>query len=687
MINPLLTQSLLPSFSTILPKHVIPAVQLMLDKCYATIEQVVTQLDPFTWDNLCQPIAEVNNQLNHIWSPVNHLHAVKDSPALREVYEQSLLLLSEYNTWVGQHKGLYDAYRNLREGKYFAPLSLAQKKAVDNTIRNFELSGIHLASEKQLRYGQIIIRLSELSSSYSNNIMDATIGWSKLVTNKLVLTGVPESVLIAARTKAEAQGQNGWLLTLDIPSYLPIITYCDNAAIREELYFAYHTRASDQGPNAGKWDNGPVMNEILMLRYELAQVLSFNSYADISLATKMAENPQQVLDFLINLTKLVHKQGKQELVQLYAFTKQYYGHETLNPWDISYYAEKQKQHLFSISDDQLRSYFPEPMVVSGLFKVVNRIYGITVKERTNVETWHAEVRFFDLFDEKGDLKGSFYLDLYARNNKHSGAWMDECTSRMRKADGKLQKPIAYLVCNFNRPINGKPALFTHSEVITLFHEFGHGLQHMLTNIETMGVSGISGIPWDAVEIPSQFMENYCWQSAIFVLISNHYETGRPLPTNLVSKLLEAKNYHAALFILHQLELSMFDFRIHYEFNPKNREQVFTTLAEVKKQVAVLPIVEWDRVPHTFSHIFSGSYAGGYYSYLWSNVLAADAWSRFEQEGIFNRTTGASFLDNFLSCGGSEEPITLFTRFRGRKPRLDAMLNQYGIIEKSFNYYL
>lgn len=678
MTNPLLTPFTLPPFSAIKPEHVVPAVTEALNDCRATVEKVVAQGAPYTWESLCQPLAEVDDRLGRIFSPVSHLNAVKNSPELRQAYEQTLPLLSEYSTWVGQHEGLYQAYLNLKEGDSYVGLDLAQKKAVDNALRDFKLSGIGLPQEKQKRYGEIAARLSELGSTYSNNVLDATMGWSKLIADESELAGMPESALAAAKAQAEAKEQQGWLLTLDIPSYLPVMTYCDNQALREEMYRAYSTRASDQGPNAGKWDNGPVMAEELALRHELAQLLGFDSYADKSLATKMAQSPSQVIDFLNDLAKRARPQGEKELAQLRAFAKEHYGLDELKPWDLTYYGEKQKQHLYTISDEQLRPYFPETRAVNGLFEVVKRIYGITAQERTDVDVWHPDVRFFDLFDESGELRGSFYLDLYARENKRGGAWMDDCVGMMRKADGSLQKPVAYLTCNFNRPVQGKPALFTHDEVITLFHEFGHGLHHMLTRVETPGVSGISGVPWDAVELPSQFMENWCWEPDALAFISGHFETGEPLPKALLDKMLAAKNYQAALFILRQLEFGLFDFRLHTEFDPAKGAQILETLREVKKQVAVVPSPEWGRFPHAFSHIFAGGYAAGYYSYLWADVLAADAYSRFEEEGIFNRETGQSFLDNILTRGGAEEPMDLFKRFRGREPQLDAMLEHYGI---------
>ena len=678
MTNPLLTPFSLPPFSAIRPEDIVPAVQSALADCRAAVERVVAQPGPFTWDNLCQPLAESDDRLSRIWSPIGHLNSVKNSPELRAAYEQALPLLSEYGTWVGQHEGLYQAYRSLKEGAAFETLSVPQRKAVDNALRDFELSGIGLSADKQQRYGEIVARLSELGSTYSNKVLDATMGWSKLITDEAELSGLPESALAQAQAMAQAKEQDGWLLTLDMPSYLPVLTYADNRALREEMYRAFATRASDQGPNAGKWDNSEVMAETLALRHELAQLLGFDTYADKSLATKMAESPEQVIGFLSDLAKRARPQAEQELAQLRAFAKQHYGVDELDAWDITYYGEKQKQHLFSISDEQLRPYFPEQRVVEGLFEVVKRIYGITAKERKDVDTWHPDVRFFDLFDADGELRASFYLDLYARENKRGGAWMDDCVGSLRKADGTLQKPVAYLTCNFNRPLGDQPALFTHNEVTTLFHEFGHGLHHMLTQIDTAGVSGINGVPWDAVELPSQFMENWCWEPEALAFISGHYQSGEPLPKAMLDKLLAAKNYHAALFILRQLEFGLFDFRMHFEYSPQKGAQILPTLAEVKKMVAVVPSPSWGRFPHAFSHIFAGGYAAGYYSYLWAEVLSADAYSRFEEEGIFNAETGKSFLDNILSRGGSEEPMALFKRFRGREPQLDAMLRHYGI---------
>lgn len=674
MTNPLLTDAPLPLFSQIKPEHVLPAIKQTLDNCRNTIETVLKQNSEYTWDNLIQPIDEMDEKFGRAWSPVSHLNSVKNSPELRQAYEACLPLLSQYSTWVGQHKPLYQAYKQLKQSEHYNTLSKAQKKVINNALRDFDLSGIGLPDDKQNRYGEIVAKLSELSSQYSNNVLDATMGWSKLITDINQLAGLPESALSAAKQQATAKGQEGWLLTLDMPSYIPVMTYCDNRDLRFEFYQAYNTRASDQGPNAGKWDNTQIIKQILALRDELAKLLGFDTYADKSLATKMAQSTSQVIAFLTDLANKAKPQGERELADLKRYAYEFFGASDIQPWDIAYYSEKQKQYLYSIDDEQLRPYFPEQRVINGLFEVVHRIFGITAKERHGVEVWDPQVKFYDLYDANGELKGSFYLDLYAREHKRGGAWMDDCIGRMRFADGHVQKPVAYLTCNFNRPVGDKPALFTHNEVTTLFHEFGHGLHHMLTEIDVSSVAGINGVPWDAVELPSQFLENWCWQPQALAFISGHYQTGEPLPTQMLEKMLDAKNYQAALFILRQLEFGLFDFKLHSQKDA----DILDTLAQVRQQVAVVPTVDWGRFPHAFSHIFAGGYAAGYYSYLWAEVLSADAFSRFEEEGIFNTKTGNAFLDHILSQGGSDEPMTLFKNFRGREPQLEALLHHYGI---------
>ncbi|WP_323964353.1 oligopeptidase A [Aeromonas hydrophila] len=678
MNNPLLTMDSLPPFSQIQPDQVQPAVTQAIADCKQKISDVLAQRDPHTWDSLIAPLEEVNDRLARIWSPVSHLNSVLNSEALRAAHDACLPLLSEFQTYVGQHEGLYQAYRELAESDDFPLLSGAQRKEIQNTLRDFRLSGIGLPAEAQQRYGEIQARLSELASRFSNNVLDATQGWSKLVTDEAELAGLPQSAQAAARQLAELKGKEGWLFTLDIPSYLPVMMYADNRALRAELYEAFTTRASDQGPNAGKWDNSAIMTELLALRRELAQLLGFANYAELSLATKMADKPEQVVNFLTDLAAKSLPQGKAELEEIRAFAAEQHGQGELAAWDLAYYAEKLKQHKFSISDEQLRPYFPASKVVKGLFEVVKRVFGMKVRERLGIDTWHPDVRFYDIFDAEDELRGSFYLDLYAREHKQGGAWMDVCLGRRYRQDGSLQRPVAYLTCNFNGPVDGKPALFTHNEVVTLFHEFGHGIHHMLTRIDVAGVAGINGVAWDAVELPSQFLENWCWESEALAFISGHHETGEPLPADLLEKMLTARNFQAAMQMLRQLEFALFDFRLHQEFDPASADQIPALLDEVRSQVAVMTPPAFNRFQHSFSHIFAGGYAAGYYSYKWAEVLSADAFSRFEEEGIFNPATGQSFLKNILEKGGSKEPMELFRAFRGREPQVDALLRHSGI---------
>ncbi|MCF5869227.1 oligopeptidase A [Aeromonas veronii] len=678
MNNPLLTMDSLPPFSQIKPEQVQPAVIQAIADCKQKISDVLAQRDPHTWDSLIAPLEEVNDRLSRIWSPVSHLNSVLNSEALREAHDACLPLLSEFQTYVGQHEGLYQAYLALSQSDDFPLLSGAQRKEIQNTLRDFRLSGIGLPAEAQQRYGEIQARLSELASRFSNNVLDATQGWQKLVADEAELAGLPDSVRAAARQMAEFKGKEGWLFTLDIPSYLPVMMYADNRELRAEMYEAFTTRASDQGPNAGKWDNSAIMSELLTLRRELAQLLGFANYAELSLATKMADKTEQVVSFLTDLAAKSLPQGKAELEEIRTFAAEQHGQSELAAWDLAYYAEKLKQHKFSISDEQLRPYFPASKVVKGLFEVVKRVFGMKVRERLGIDTWHPDVRFYDIFDADDELRGSFYLDLYAREHKQGGAWMDVCLGRRYRQDGSLQKPVAYLTCNFNGPVDGKPALFTHNEVVTLFHEFGHGIHHMLTRIDVAGVAGINGVAWDAVELPSQFLENWCWESEALAFISGHYETGEPLPADLLEKMLTARNFQAAMQMLRQLEFALFDFRLHQEFDPANPAQLPALLDEVRSQVAVMTPPAFNRFQHSFSHIFAGGYAAGYYSYKWAEVLSADAFSRFEEEGIFNPATGQSFLKNILEKGGSKEPMELFRAFRGREPKVDALLRHSGI---------
>ena len=667
----------LPKFSQIEPQNIVASVEQAIQRCKETIEQVLKQ-EQYDWENLIAPIDQVDDQLSRLWSPISHMNSVVSSDALREAHDACLPLLSAYGTWVGQHKGLYQAYLSIQQSEAFSPLSEAQRKVIDNAIRDFTLSGVALEDDKKQRYGEIKSRLSELSSTFSNNVMDATLGWRKHIIDINELKGLPESALDAARQLAEQESLEGWLFTLDIPSYLPVMTYADNAELRKEMYIAYNTRASEQGPNGGKWDNTQIIEETLALRHEIANLLGFDNYAELSIETKMAQSAEQVNQFLMDLAKRSKPQAEQDLQELRDFAQEQYGQSELNAWDMAYYSEKLKEQRYAISEEQLRPYFPEPKVVSGLFEVVKRLYSVNIVERQGVDTWHKDVKYYDIVDQQGALRGSFYLDLYARVKKRGGAWMDECQVRRRLADGSVQYPVAYLTCNFNGPVGDKPALFTHDEVITLFHEFGHGIHHMLTKIDVSGVSGINGVAWDAVELPSQFLENWCWQPEALAFISGHYQSGEPLPQDLLDKMLSARNYQSAMQMLRQLEFSLFDFRLHEQYDPQSPVDVQAFLDQIRAQVSVVIPPAFNRFQNSFGHIFAGGYAAGYYSYKWAEVLSCDAFSRFEEEGIFNPQVGQDFLSHILEMGGSKEPMELFVAFRGREPNVDALLRHSGI---------
>lgn len=668
----------LPFFSQLKIDEIEPIVKQTIADNKALIEQKLAELDTYTWDNFVAVLDEADDHLGKLWSPVSHMNAVVSNDELRAAHDACIGLFSEYGTFVGQHQGLYEAYLSIANSAEFAELNDEQKKVVENELRDFKLAGIALSDDKKQRYGEIKQQLSQLQSSFSNNVMDATIAWSKLVTDLDTLAGLPKTAIAAAKQAAKEKELEGYLFTLDFPSYLAVMSYAENRELRKEVYTAFATRASDQGPNANEFDNSENIEQILSLRHELAQLLDFNDFGEYSLATKMAEKPSQVIDFLTELADKSILQAKQERDQVFAFAQQKDGLDNLQAWDLSYYAELLKQQRYNISDEQLRPYFPESKVVSGLFDVVHRLFDLNIKEFKDVDTWHKDARFFKIFNRQKEHIGSFYLDLYARAHKRGGAWMQDCRGRRRKVDGSLQLPVAYLTCNFNKPVGDQEALFTHNEVVTLFHEFGHGIHHMLTKVESSGVSGISGVPWDAVELPSQFLENWCWEPEALALISGHVDTGDTLPADLLQKMLEAKNYNSALQMVRQLEFSLFDFILHNQYQIGEKGQVERVLAEVRSKVAVIDAPDFNRFQHSFSHIFAGGYAAGYYSYKWAEVLSADAFSRFEETGIFNAETGRSFLTNILEKGGSEAPMELFKAFMGREPSIDALLRHSGI---------
>ncbi len=677
MDNPLLQTDGLPLFTSIKPTHIEPAIDHLLKENRTAIQVLLQSNKPVNWENTLQPVEDLDDQLNRAWSPASHLHSVADNDELRQAYNACLPKLSDYATEMGQNKDLYLAYKSVYESDEFTLLDNAQRKIIENALRDFRLSGIELVEDKQQEYKDIKKELSRLQSRFDENLLDATHAWTKHVTDKKSLDGLPESSLALAEQKAVSEDKSGWLFTLDVPSYMPVMQYADDAALREEMYTAYITRASDQGPNAGQWDNSELMNEILALRHRQAQLLGYESYAHYSLARKMANDINEVLDFLNDLASRSRKMAKQELKALQEFAKSEFGLGELQAWDMAYYAEKFRQHKYALSQEELRPYFPAPQVIDGLFTIVNRLYGIDVKEREHVETWHEDVRFFDIFDNTGSLRGGFYLDLYARTGKRGGAWMDECIVRKRSASD-VQTPVAYITCNFTPPVGNDPALLTHDEVITLFHEFGHGLHHMLTLVDYPSVSGINGVPWDAVELPSQFMENWCWEHEALDLIGRHYQTGNLISDDIFEKMIAARNFQTGMQMVRQLELSLFDFRLHLEYDSKTPVNVQSLLDDVRRQVAVVNPPEFNRFQHSFSHIFAGGYAAGYYSYKWAEVLSADAFSKFEEDGIFNKHTGNEFLHSILEQGGVKDPMEMFIDFRGREPNIDALLKHSGI---------
>jgi oligopeptidase A len=674
-MHPIENVSGLPLFSQIQTQHIVPSIKKAIEKCKSAINALVNSGE-ISYLAVVEGIENSDDELSKMWSPIGHMNSVVSSDELREAHDACLPLLSEYGTWVGQHQGLFTLYQKLRDSAEFASLNDAEQKVVTNAIRDFTLSGVGLANDKKQRYAEIKSRLSDLSSSFGNNVMDATMAWTKQVVDEAVLAGLPDSARAAAAQLARNKELPGWLFTLDIPSYLPVMLYADNAGLREEMYRAYTTKASDQGPNAGEFDNAAFIDEMLALKQELSLLLGFTSYAELSLATKMAQSTDQVTHFLRDLAKRSKSQAQAELQEIVDFAEQHYSQMKLNAWDYTYYGEKLKQQKYAISDEELRPYFPEEKVLNGLFEVVSRLYGLRIEQQVDVDVWHKDVSFYTIFDADNQQRGSFYLDLYAREKKRGGAWMDECRVRRVLVNGELQLPVAYLTCNFNGPVDGKPALFTHDEVVTLFHEFGHGIHHMLTKIEAAGVSGINGVAWDAVELPSQFLENWCWQPEALNFISGHFETGEALPGELLEKMLAAKNYQSAMQMVRQLELSLFDFTLHQQTTPEKSVQ--QVLDEVRNEVAVLTPPSFNKFQNSFGHIFAGGYAAGYYSYKWAEVLSSDAFGRFEEEGIFNRDTGRDFLTNILEMGGSKEPMDLFIAFRGREPQVDALLRHSGI---------
>ena len=676
--NPLLEPHLLPPFDAIRPEHVVPAIEELLAENRTAIEALVARAEDEapSWESLASPLESLNDRLARAWSPVSHLNGTMNSPELREAYQACLGKLSEYSTWLGQHEGLFRAWQALKEGPAWASLDEGQRRTVDNTLRDFRLAGVDLPAEKKQRYGEIKSRLSELGNTFSNQLLDATQAWHLDLADESRLAGLPESALAALRANAEAKGQSGYRITLDFPSFFPVMTYAEDRELRREVYTAFVTRASDQGPHAGQYDNAPIMEETLALRRELAELLGFATYADYSLTTKMADSPAQALEFLEDLAARALPQAREEYAELETYARDQLGMTDLAPWDVGFASENLREALHAISQEQLRPYFPAPRVVDGLFQVVERLFNVTFEEDDQAPRYHKDVRFFRILEQGAPIAG-FYLDLYAREGKRGGAWMDEC--RVRRLEGdELQMPVAYLTCNFTRPVGERPALLTHDEVTTLFHEFGHGLHHMLTRQTVADISGINGVAWDAVELPSQFMENYCWEREGLDLIAGHVDSGEPLPGELLEKLQAAKNFESAMGMVRQLEFSIFDLRLHHELAAPTSAEIQALLDGVRDAMSVVPRADFNRFQNGFGHIFAGGYAAGYYSYKWAEVLSADAWSAFEEAGIFDPETGRRFRTEILEQGGARDAADLFRAFRGREPSVEPLLRHSGI---------
>ncbi len=678
--NPLLDFSDLPRFDLVQPEHVKPAIESLLTDGRALIERLTADSTPATWADFAGALADGLEDFGRAWGVVGHLHSVNDVPAWREAYNEMLPEVSRFYAELGQNLKLFEKYKALRESAEYATLTVEQKKVVDNEVRDFRLSGAELPEEQKPRFQAIMEELSQLSAKFAENLLDATNAFAEIVTDEALLAGLPQDALAAAKTAAEKAGVAGWKFTLHAPSYGPVMQYADNRELRARLYRAYGTRAAEftDGTSKPEWDNTPLMQRMLELRQEDAQMLGFNNFAEVSLAPKMADSPAQVLAFLRELAAKAKPFAEKDIAELRAFAKDELGMDDFQPWDAAYVSEKLLQARYAFSEQEVKQYFTEPKVLGGLFKVIESLFNVKVKPDT-APVWHEDVKFFRLETSTGELVGQFYLDLYARETKRGGAWMDEARARRRTAGG-IQKPIAYLNCNFARPNGDKPATFTHDEVNTLFHETGHGLHHLLTRGEELGVSGIHGVEWDAVELPSQFMENYCWEWEVVEGMTAHVDTGATLPRALFDKMLAARNFQGGMMMVRQIEFSLFDMLIHSDFDPKSGLTVMDVLNDVRKEVAVLLPPAWQRFPNSFSHIFGGGYGAGYFSYKWAEVLSADAYAAFEEAGSpFDATVGKRFLDEILSVGGSRPAIESFKAFRGREPSVDALLRHSGMV--------
>lgn len=688
-MNPLLNFSSLPRYDTIQPEHVAPAIAELLAenrRVIKQLEQLALPATPATWDGFMAPLTDVGERLSRAWGIVGHLHGVNDVPPWREAYNAQLPEITRFYTELGQNQALFDCLKKLRASDEYGRLSATRQRIVDNDIRNFRLSGADLAAADKPRFQAIQEELAALEAKFAENLLDATNAWAEILTDEAQLAGIPADVLAAAKAAAEQAGQPGWKFTLHAPSYGPVMQYAENRELRARMYRAYATRASEQGE--ATLDNTPLIQRILELRQEAARLLGYRNYAEVSLVPKMADSPQQVAGFLREIAARARPFAEQDIQELREFARNELGMEQLESWDLAWAAEKLKEARYAFSDDEVKQYLPEPQVLAGLFRVIESLFAVRIQPDA-APAWHPAVRFFRI-ERNGRLVGQFYLDLYARPEKRGGAWMDEAITRRRLADGEIQTPVAYLNCNFPAPIGEKdgvkrPACFTHDEVITLFHECGHGLHHLLTEVEELAVSGIHGVEWDAVELPSQFMENFCWEWEVLKDMTRHVDSGEPLPRALFDKMLAAKNFQSGLAMLRQVEFALFDLLLHGEYDPTGSQTVLQLLDTVRREVAVVIPPEWQRFPHSFAHIFAGGYSAGYYSYKWAEVLSADAYAAFEESAqtsggtVLDSTVGGRFWREILAVGGSRPALDSFRAYRGREPSVDALLRHSGMV--------
>jgi oligopeptidase A len=686
MTNPLLDTRGLPHFDTVTPAHVAPAIAQLLADGRALIAAQSEPETPATWDAFVAPMIDAGERLSRAWGVVSHLHGVMDTPDWREAYNAMLPEVTRYYSELGQNLALFVKYKTLRESDAYQHLSPTRQRVISNELRDFRLSGAELPDDQKPRFQAIQEELAALAAKFSENLLDSTNAFSEHVTDPTLLTGIPDDVVAAARAAAERQDKPGWLFSLQMPSYLPVLQYAENRDLRARMYRAYATRASEFSAEAGhpEWDNTPLIARILALRAELAGMLGFSGYAELSLVPKMADTPDQVFDFLRQLAHRAKPFAERDMQELRAFAASELQLDTLEAWDIPWAAERLREARYAFSEQDVKQYFPEPKVLTGLFSVVENLFGVSLRE-DQAPVWHPDVRFFRI-EREGQLVGQFYLDLYARDTKRGGAWMDSAITRRQLAGG-TQTPVAYLVCNFPGPVGDKPASFSHDDVQTLFHEAGHGLHHLLTQVDELWVSGIAGVEWDAVELPSQFMENFCWEWDVLSTMTAHVDTGEPLPRALFDKMLAARNFQSGMQTVRQLEFALFDLRLHHESTPAQAQDAQTVINEVRAEVAVVTPPAWQRFPNSFSHIFAGGYAAGYYSYKWAEVLSADAYEAFEEarqagKSVLDRETGQRFLAAILAVGGSRPALESFRAFRGREPRIDALLRHSGMVESS-----